>query len=166
MREHRLILSAIGLAALVLSHTACSSSSERRAGNEGTGAVAPSAPAESVVTGEVMDFMCAQKEEKGGADHRECALFCVDGRIGPPQPWAIRTSDHKVYKVDPSTGDAILTQLRDSVTKFVEVSGTISSEGPISSIVVKSVRLYQVGRGGTSQQGKRVSARISPLTRS
>lgn len=124
---------------LVLSHTACFSSSELRAGNKGTGAVAPSAT-ESVVTGEVMDFMCAQKEEKGGPDHRECALFCVDGRIGPPQPWAIRTSDHKVYKVDSSTGDAILAQLRDNVTKFVEVSGTISSEGPISSIVVKSVR--------------------------
>lgn len=140
MRERRLILSTVCLAALVLSHTACSSSSELRAGNEGTGAVAPSVPAESVVTGEVMDFMCAQKEEKGGPDHRECALFCVDGRIGPPQPWAIRAPDRQVYKIDPASPPELIAKLRENVTKTVEVSGLLTLGSPAGNLVAKSVK--------------------------
>lgn len=138
----RTLAQSLCLMAVAVLLAACSQSSGPVAGiSDSSGAVSkPAAATEVTVTGEVMDLMCAQKSEKGGPDHRECALFCVDGRIGPPQPWALRTRDHKVYKVDPSSGEAVLSQLRESVTKFVEVSGTISSEGPISSIVVKSVR--------------------------
>lgn len=101
----------------------------------------PAGGTEAAVTGEVMDLMCAQKPEKGGPDHRECALFCVDGRMGPPQPWAIRTSDQKVYKIDSASGAELLAKLRENAGRTAEITGLVTREGAIDSLVAKSVRV-------------------------
>jgi hypothetical protein len=89
------------------------------------------------IKGEVVDVSCYVAEGAKGEDHETCALACL--QAGEPAG-ILEEGTGKVYVVITMDHSNPATKVIPYVAKMVEVKGSVSERGGISTIDIKEIK--------------------------